>query len=82
MSLVDEQKKLQDEFSRLEANRNKIRLKIVAKRKKLDKFIKNHGNAIFKERRDKEWAEKQKQFAEQRKDPAWQKWHADFMKNK
>lgn len=82
MSLVDEQKQLQDELLRLERDRDKIRVKIITKRKKLDEFIKNRGNVIFKEKRDKEWIEKQKDFAEQRKDPAWQKWHADFMKNK
>ena len=82
MSLVDDQKQLQDELSRLEKDRDKLRLKIIAKRKKLDAFIKDHGNIIHKERRDKEWSEKQKGFAEQRKDPVWQKWHANFMKNK
>ena len=79
MSLADKQTELEQKLETLRDERDKLTRQIIAARKELDEFLQAHGNIKLKEERAKEWAAKQIEFAERRKDPAWQKWREEFL---
>ena len=79
MSLIDKQNELEKDLESLRNERDGLTRKIVAARKALDEFLTAHGNVKLKQERDEEWAKKQLEFEERRKDPAWQKWREAFV---
>lgn len=79
MSLVDKQTELEEKLASLRKERDGLTRHIVAARNELDEFLKAHGNVKLRKEREEEWAKKQIEFAERRKDPAWQQWREEFL---
>ena len=77
--MIEKQISLENDLKTLEDIRDKLRVKIIKKRKELKEFMKQNGNQIFKQQRKEERIRQLVKNAESRKDPEWIAWHKKFI---
>lgn len=72
MSLADEQRQLEEEIADLRKQQAITRQRISKIREQLDAHKKEHGDQTVKEKKKRDWEEKQPEFEARRQTPEWQ----------